>query len=199
MSYWIYLLQNTGHIFHYSRKRPNFGNKTYGLNAANTKGHQYTWSWANLIQFTSSEPVSERSNLILLSHLLFSLPTGHFPEVCPTRIMYAFVSPICQRSDDTADYIVQTSIQSLKCDSLYSYPKCKSTGALQFLLVHAKPEILPKTPLVMNGHNVNQKLNMNCLIASYSKIQIHTQCLSHPTCIYIYIYICTSQQCILMD
>jgi hypothetical protein len=52
-------------------------------------------SWARPIQSTPPHPTSQKSIIILFTHLRLGLPSGLFPSVFPTNHLYAFLfSPI---------------------------------------------------------------------------------------------------------
>jgi hypothetical protein len=52
-----------------------------------TKARHWTPSWASWIQFAPSIPVSQRSSLMLSSHLRLGLPSGLLRSVLPTKTL----------------------------------------------------------------------------------------------------------------
>jgi hypothetical protein len=61
----------------------SYGTRTFIT--AFTSGSHLSLSWANPIQFISSQPITWRSILILSSHVRLGLPSGLFPSGCPTK------------------------------------------------------------------------------------------------------------------
>jgi hypothetical protein len=60
-----------------------------------TRALHWSLSWARLMQYTTSHPISLWRILILPTLLRFALPSGLFPSGFSTSILYAFlVSPI---------------------------------------------------------------------------------------------------------
>jgi hypothetical protein len=59
--------------------------------SAFTRALHWSLFWAKSIQFIPSHPTSQRSILILSTHLRLGLPSGLFPSGIPTNILYAFL------------------------------------------------------------------------------------------------------------
>jgi hypothetical protein len=64
-----------------------------------TRALHWSLSWPRSIQSIPPHPISQRSILILSSHLRLGLPGGLFPFSFPTKILHAFlVSPFVLRA-----------------------------------------------------------------------------------------------------
>lgn len=59
-----------------------------------TKAHHLLPSWARLIQFTPSHPISLKFTLTLFSHLCLGIPSGPFASDFPTKLCRYFSSPL---------------------------------------------------------------------------------------------------------
>jgi hypothetical protein len=63
------------------------------FNNSNSKVHQWTLSWASLIQFTSQQLTSRRAILIQFFHCLFDLPSSLFLRGFSTVTLESFCFP----------------------------------------------------------------------------------------------------------
>ena len=119
------------------KKFPTFYG-TRRLITAVTSARHLSLSWTSSIQSISPHPNSWRWILILSSHLRLGLPSGLFPLVFPTKILYMpLLSPMCATCPAylILDFITRTALGEDYRSLLYAYktseerPCCGSSGS----------------------------------------------------------------------